>query len=169
MKIFLIGLPGSGKSTLGKSVARALKIPFVDLDEEIENQEGEPIATLFANKGEDYFRSIESKMLQMWCSKKNNFLMATGGGAPCFNANMELINKSGISVFLDAPTDVIAKRMLNSELAKRPLLADQNADTILNRVINLRNERLPFYQKAKLIFDESEITENGIIKEILNL
>lgn len=169
MKIFFVGLPGSGKSTLGKSVALALKIPFLDLDEEIENHEGERIAILFANKGEDYFRRVESEMLQKWCSDEANFLMATGGGTPCFNANMELINKTGVSVFLDASVETIAKRMLKTELASRPLLANQNVDTILNHVTNMRNDRLPFYRRAKLILSDEEVTEEKIIKAILDL
>ena len=104
MKLFLIGLPGSGKSTIGKELATALGILFVDLDLELEKQEGKKITSIFKNDGENFFRQIESALLKKWCISPSDFVMATGGGAPCYLNNMELIKKSGISFFLDVPT-----------------------------------------------------------------
>jgi shikimate kinase len=84
MKIYLIGLPGSGKTTLGKQLAAQLKIDFVDLDTEIEKSEKRAIAVIFKEAGEDYFRSSEATELRKWSRAQNNFVMATGGGARVF-------------------------------------------------------------------------------------
>ena len=80
MKIFLIGLPGSGKSTLGKDLADALLVEFVDLDAEIEKQENKIVQDIFREKGEDYFRQAESALLKVWAASSKSFVMSTGGG-----------------------------------------------------------------------------------------
>jgi len=80
MKIFLFGLPGSGKSTLGEQVAKDLKIEFIDLDSEIEHKESHLIADIFKSEGEKYFRSIEEKLLSGFLEIDHSFVMATGGG-----------------------------------------------------------------------------------------
>ena len=99
MKIFLIGLPGSGKSTIGKSLALELSYPFIDLDLDIEKAEGRTIKQIFKQMHEGYFRQLESKALKKYCQSQDSFVMATGGGAPCFFDNMEQINQAGKSVF----------------------------------------------------------------------
>jgi shikimate kinase len=111
MKIFLIGLPGSGKTTVGKDLARKLSVPFLDLDAEIETREKQQIQQLFKTQGESYFRKIESMVLKEWCTSTRDFVMATGGGTPCFFDNMDQINKSGESIFLDVPTKEFANRI----------------------------------------------------------
>jgi shikimate kinase len=92
-KIFLLGFMGSGKSTLGKKLANKLNVPFFDLDKIIEEQIGISIAEIFKTKGEEYFRTLETQVLKQLIYKQAKFVIATGGGAPCFNNNIELINK----------------------------------------------------------------------------
>ena len=77
-------MPGSGKTTLGKRLAREMLMPFVDLDKEIERREGKSDQQLFSESGEDYFRQVESKELIEWAASPKSFVMATGGGTPCF-------------------------------------------------------------------------------------
>src|SRR6187402_3759097 len=101
MKYFLIGLPGSGKTTLGRKLATTLKIPFVDLDHEIEERETISTQVIFKKFGEKYFREVESTVLKAWCERMGSFVMATGGGAPCFFDNMDTINQAGKSIFID--------------------------------------------------------------------
>ena len=166
MKIFLIGLPGSGKSTIGKELAKALNLAFVDLDAEIEAKEGMPVREIFSMKAEHYYRQVESASLKEWCAKPESYLMATGGGAPCFFSNMELINESGISVFLDTSVREIARRMMKSNLATRPLLASSSLDEVKDRIEFLRSHRMPFYRQAHITVSGDEITIPQILEQL---
>lgn len=168
MKIFLIGLPGCGKSTTGKEIADSLGRPFVDLDSEIAIGEKQPIANIFESKGESQFRLIEKNYLNIWCKQPQDFVMATGGGTPCFFDNMELINNSGRSVFLDTEVQEIAVRMMQTELAKRPLFAGQDQNTIAWKVENMRSQRIGYYKKANITLS-GQFTTDQIIEEILIL
>lgn len=169
MKIFLIGLPGCGKTTLGKKLADLLGQPFVDLDVEIVKGENQSVENIFSEKGESQFRILEKDYLMDWCQRSHDFVMATGGGTPCYFDNMNLINKSGVSVFLDVEAHEIADRMLKTELAKRPLLAGQDASTIVTRVESMRAQRIDFYNRAQLKVEGEEITAKKIANEILGL
>lgn len=148
MKVFLLGLPGSGKTTLGKKLANALHLPFVDLDKEIEKTEGKLISEIFSEKKEEYFRQLESRTLKHWCARPDDFVMATGGGAPCFFDNMETINRSGKSIFLDVPASEIVKRMSGAGVEKRPLLATQGRDGLKDHIEFMRSNRIGFYKQA---------------------
>ena len=166
MKIFLIGLPGSGKTTVGRALAKAMKLPFIDLDAEIEKTEGMPVREIFSMKTEEYYRQVESKVVKQWCSKSGDYIISTGGGAPCFFDNMEVINQSGISVFLDISTLEIAHRMMKSDLTQRPLLAGSSSDEVKDRIEFLRSHRLPFYKKALITISEDHISAAQIIEKI---
>lgn len=144
MKIFLIGMPGSGKSTLGKQLAEALQLPFVDLDDEIIKKEKQSIANVFSNKGEAYFREVESEILKEWATLTSDFVMATGGGAPCFHQGIDVINQNGTSIFLDVPVDEIVKRLEHED--HRPLLQESKE----KKLEALRTSRIPVYRKAHL-------------------
>jgi shikimate kinase len=158
MKIFLLGLPGSGKTTLGKKLATTLQLPFVDLDKEIERKEGKPIREIFAEKKEDYFRKVESAELKRWCDSADDFVMATGGGAPCFFDNLEVINRSGKSIFLDVPASEIVRRMSLGPIEKRPLLAAGGKDGLKDSIEFLRSNRLSYYRQAAITLSGSEIS-----------
>lgn len=166
MKIFLIGLPGSGKTTTGRALAKAMKLPFVDLDAEIEKTEGMPVREIFSMKTEEYYRQVESKVLKQWCSKSGDYILSTGGGAPCFFDNMEVINVSGISIFLDIATYEIAKRMMRSDLTQRPLLAGSSSDEVKDRIEFLRSHRLPYYKKAVITISGEHINATQIMEKI---
>ena len=148
MKFFLIGLPGSGKTTLGRKLATALKIPFVDLDIEIEKRETVSTQIIFKKFGEQYFREVESAVLKTWCDRTGSFVMATGGGTPCFFDNMEVSNKAGKSIFIDVSASEIAKRIAMSDKSERPLFANVDKDSMKDRVEFMRSQRLPFYKLA---------------------
>jgi shikimate kinase len=148
MKIYLIGMPGSGKTTLGKQVASSLAFTFVDLDHEIEQHERKTIPEIFAQGGEDYFRQIESDLLKEWALSDKKFVMATGGGAPCFHQGIEVINQSGISIFLDVPVDELVKRVATK--TNRPLLQTSDAAELTVKMEKLRANRLSFYQQARI-------------------
>ena len=98
-KIFLVGLPGSGKSTFGKSLAKALKKEFIDLDAEITTSEKKSIPEIFNKEGEEQFRIKEQQNLHLVVENSSQFLLATGGGAPCFFDNMEYMKSNGYVIF----------------------------------------------------------------------
>jgi shikimate kinase len=148
MKLFLIGLPGSGKTTLGKELAKKLASPFVDLDTLVEAKEKQTIQNIFKDHGEDYFRRVEATVLKDWCGTSEEFIMATGGGTPCFFDNMEQINKAGKSIFLDVPAHEIATRLKRSSQNKRPLFENLYDEELKAKIESLRSQRIPFYQKA---------------------
>jgi shikimate kinase len=148
MKIFLIGLPGCGKSTLGKQLADALYIPFIDLDQYIEKIEGAAVKDIFKSKGEAYFRLKESAALKHLSETEPKFVIATGGGAPVFHDNMKLMNEHGITIFLDVPAREIANRIQKTNMEERPLLARLAPDELKDQIEFLRSQRIGFYNQS---------------------
>jgi|TARA_B110000046_G_scaffold185663_1_gene228423 shikimate kinase len=148
--IFLIGLPGSGKSTFGKSIAAALDLKHIDLDKVIESRVNKSIDGIFKTFGETYFREIERNALQELLDKPSTDIISCGGGTPCFYENMGRMNAAGLTVFLDVPVVTIVKRV--SENNDRPLLKNKNLEKTITK---LRVERLPYYRQAQLIFNET--------------
>jgi shikimate kinase len=166
MKIFLIGLPGSGKTTIAKQLAKQLPLPYMDLDQEIEKAEMKPISQIFKEKKEDYFRKIESQLLKDWCASDFDFVMATGGGAPCFFDNMKHMNEAGVTIFLDVPTMEIARRVANSKGEERPLLKSNGIDGLKDQIEFLRSNRINVYKQAQKIFTGERITATEIAKDL---
>jgi shikimate kinase len=166
MKIFLIGLPGSGKTTLGKKVASSLNIPFLDLDQEIELQEQKSVAEIFAQHGENAFREKESNCLKRLANSENNFVMATGGGSPCFFNNLEVMNNAGTTIFLNPPLSEIASRLYKTDLNARPLFAGLQGDQIIEKLNVLLSKRILFYRKTKKILAKENLLIEDILKAI---
>lgn len=154
MKIFIIGLPGSGKSTLGKELADNIHYPFFDLDQCIEAKEKSSVQKIFEVKGEPYFRQTEARVLRKISEQEESFVMATGGGTPCFYDNMSYMNDAGVTVFLDVPVHDILNRLSDEEIEKRPLLKAGNA---LQTMQQLLDERMPFYDKAKFRISQTDL------------
>lgn len=152
MKIFLVGMPGSGKTTLGKQLAARLMVDFVDLDAEIEKAEGKRIPEIFKEQGEEHFRVLEARLLREWAGANKPFIMATGGGAPCFFDGMEAINQSGISIFLDVPVTRLLQRVKKNK--ERPLLLDENDQHLTEKLETMRNSRLACYRKSLITVRE---------------
>ncbi|MCW5910410.1 MAG: shikimate kinase [Cyclobacteriaceae bacterium] len=156
MKIYLIGLPGCGKSTLGRQLARELSVAFIDLDQEIEKLVGLSVREIFKQYGESFFRKQESETLRTISEAYTEFVMATGGGAPVFHDNMKLMNAAGKTVFLDVPTREITNRILQSNKNKeeRPLLASLAPDELKDKIEFLRSQRISFYREAQITLTE---------------
>ena len=166
MLIYLIGLPGSGKSTLGKEISDALAYDFIDLDQKIEEHEGMTIPNIFAQKGETYFREIERKILHLY-SNRLRLVIATGGGAPCFFDNMEFILQKGLSFYLDISIEEIIRRLEKSNgQNNRPLLADKNKEELGQELTEKKRLRNPFYQRASYCISDDNISVNTILNVI---
>jgi shikimate kinase len=145
MKVFLIGYMASGKSTLGKALAQALALPFIDLDVEIEQTAGTMISEIITAKGELHFRKLESAVLKDLLQQHETGVFALGGGTPVFYNHMDLLNAEGETIFLDVPVGELAKRLEGD--IKRPLI--QNKEDVAEFVAKHMFERRPYYSQAK--------------------
>lgn len=148
MKIFLIGFMGSGKSFAGKRLASKLKMDFIDLDDYIEKKENQSISEIFSSKKEKGFRQLEKKYLKS-LSKKENTIIACGGGTPCFYNNIDWMNKNGITIYLKASNNLLFQHLKKGR-SKRPLLQNLS-DAGLKRFIKSKvEERASQYEQAKI-------------------
>ena len=166
MRIFLLGLPGSGKTTIGGALASQLHLKFVDLDAEIEKNAGDSITSIFSKKGENHFREIEKKELEKWCIEVDSFVMATGGGTPCFYDNLSLMKLSGLTIFLDVPVRVIADRLRQTALENRPLFARTSSEELEGHLELLRSKRISYYHLADHTVEGSEIGISTLLQII---
>lgn len=167
MNLYLIGLPGSGKSTLGEKLAIILNLKLVDTDAKIIAEEGASIETIFKTKGEDYFREKERICLQE-ISQNDGQLISTGGGMPCFFDNIGYMNQHGISIFIDVPPETIQQRLVKQRHENRPMLENKTDEEVLKFLQQKYQERLPFYSKASLRIQGVNITAESVFEELKN-
>jgi shikimate kinase len=142
MKVFLLGMMGAGKTHLCKLLAKKLKVGGYDLDTLIEAMDERAVCEIFAQDGEEYFRKQETKMLKLFGEKKA-FVLATGGGTPCFFDNMQWMNKQGITIWIDEPVDILVERLI-PEKAQRPLIANFSDEQLKRFLENKLAERKGF-------------------------
>ncbi len=154
-RIFLVGYMGAGKTTIGKVLSKLIGLTFIDLDYYIEGRFRKTVAQLFAERGEEGFRSIERNMLHE-VAEFEDVLVSTGGGTPCFFDNMEFMNQQGTTIYLQVSVDELASRL---EVCKhtRPVLKNRTGDELKAFVAESLSGRLPFYQKATIVFDANEL------------
>ncbi|MCP9767441.1 shikimate kinase [Lacihabitans sp. LS3-19] len=149
--IFMLGMPSSGKSTLGRQLAKELNYDFIDLDKKIEISEGKKINEIFTLEGEDYFRKLETEQLKK-IEANNKLVIATGGGTPCYNNNLALIKEIGISVFLDVKPNKLEERMRNSKKNNRPLFSLES-DSLLDTLTATYDSRIDIYNQADIVIE----------------
>ena len=149
--IVLIGMPAIWKSTVGKLLSKKIIYEYYDADKYLERKENVKISTLFSEKGEEYFRNLETKYLRE-LSQKNGIIISTGGGAVKREENMEILKEKGIVVFLSRKIEDIAKE--NHEA--RPLLKD------INNIYKLYVERIELYKR----YSDIIIENNGTLQEV---
>lgn len=164
MKIFLLGMMGTGKSYWTKKLSKKLRTGGYDLDFLIESDEEKTIAEIFAEDGEAHFRKIEAKILR-WFGEKKTFVLATGGGTPCFHDNMEWMNKHGITIWIDESIDTLVER-LKPEKEHRPLIRDLSDHELSAFLSGKLAERSSYYQQAKYRLQGNAISDAGFAKII---
>lgn len=166
MRIYLVGYMGCGKSTLGRSLAATLNFSFIDLDTFLEEKYFRTIPKIFAEEGEAGFRLKEQKVLHE-VAAFDNIVVATGGGAPCFFDNMEVMNNSGHCIFLDVDTPSLVKRLMHAK-TERPIIKGKSAEELYHFIEEMMKKRRPFYEKAHFIVKGSEIRAEQILP-LLNM
>ena len=159
--IVLIGMMGSGKTTIGKKLSKILGLPFVDTDTLIEEKEERTISDIFAESGEDYFREIETQVLRDVLNAPPS-VISTGGGIILSKENRELIKQKAIPVFLYAKIDTLIERL--SHATDRPLL---EGDTLKNRLETIWNKRKALYEEFENRIETDRYTPDEIARMIL--
>lgn len=162
MNIVLTGFMGTGKTAIGRELARFLGMGYIDTDEIIEKRENCSIPRIFAEKGEDYFRKVETQVVRE-VSRLNGYVISTGGGAVLKRENRENLRKNGYLVCLKADPDIILKRTENDE--QRPLL--KGFSDKKSRVQKLLEQRNPFYSQADIMIDTSSLTVYESVEKIV--
>lgn len=167
-RIFLIGYMGSGKTTIGKMLAKKLNLNFIDMDAYIEEKQFKSIAQIFSEIGENEFRILEKKYLHE-VGEFENLVISTGGGAPCFFDNMEYMKEHGKTIYLQLTPQELQNRLETSKAYKRPLLAEKKGDELLHFITEGLKKREIYYNEAQFIATQGSIEDmvNTIITSLL--
>lgn len=167
MKIFLIGFMGSGKTHWGQLLSQKLNLPFFDLDEQVVSHEGKPINEIFAERGEEYFRLLEKDTLHIITESHDSFVMACGGGSPCYFNNIEYMNSSGTTVWINAPIETLFQR-LRGEKNQRPLIKGLSEDQLRSFIIRKFADRKIYYEQADVVIDDEPVQLDKLIERIFH-
>lgn len=152
-RIVLIGYMGSGKTTVGKALAKEIGLPFYDLDWYIESRMRKKVSQIFAERGEEGFRVIERNMLHE-VAEFEDVVISCGGGTPCFFDNMDYLNSQAQVVYLRCEPEVLHKHLLMGK-GDRPLLKGKSPDELIQFIREQLEKRDPFYTKARYTLDVS--------------
>ena len=171
-RIILIGYMGSGKTTVGRALAKELGLQFYDLDWYIESRRRKTVAQLFAEVGEDGFRQIERNMLHE-VAEFENVVVSCGGGTPCFFDNMDYMIQQADVVWLKAEPEVLYKHLLMGK-TERPLLKGKSPEELISFIRQQLEQRTPYYSKATHAvdvslmdtYDKIHITVNNIREQL---
>ena len=163
MNTYLVGLPGVGKSTIGRLLAEKLNQTFIDLDLDIEKSTGLTIPEIFEYRGEEYFREVEKLALER-TFEYSQTIVATGGGTPCFFDNMEQMKEHGKVIYLQSTLEQILNNLKKEEGESRPLLAKNLSE---QKIKNLLSEREKQYLQSHEIIKVS-IDLEDTLKDILH-
>lgn len=166
--LYLTGFMGSGKSTIAPILANTLGFHHRDIDREIEQREGKPIARIFADKGETYFRAIEQDLLRS-CSLESSCVVSLGGGTITHAGNLEIIKSSGMLIYLKLDGRQIYQRVRSNK--ERPMLYGPDGttlsdDQLQSRIDTLLAAREPFYNQADLILSIGNTSVGATVDRI---
>lgn len=164
--IFLIGLAGSGKSTLGKDLANRLGYQFIDLDAVIEKREGLTIPEIFKKQGAGQFRIMEREALHEVVAVEDTFVLATGGGTPCFHFNIDAMNENGTTVYLDVAPGDLALRIIDAGVESRPMFKSYDHQDLILEIREMKSIREEYYEQAQIKIRDNQITVDKIISNL---
>ena len=161
-RIILIGYMGAGKTTVGKALAKELRMPFYDLDWYIESRMHKTVKAIFDERGEAGFRKIEHNMLHE-VAEFEDVIISCGGGTPCFFDNIDYMNRQGETVYLKATPEVLYGHLKMGKTI-RPLLLNKTADEVQVFIREQLAQREPYYSKAKYVLDVNLLDDYVKIK-----
>ncbi|MBQ8593889.1 MAG: shikimate kinase [Bacteroidaceae bacterium] len=165
-RLIIVGYMGSGKTTLGKWLAKKLKLEFIDLDWYIEARYHKTISELFAQRGEEGFRQIEKNMLHE-VAEFENVIISAGGGTPCFFDNMQYMNRQAETIYLQATTETLLTH-LNMGKSTRPLVAGKTEEELKEFIETSLAKRAAFYEQAHIIFEPGPLTNDELVETATN-
>lgn len=149
MKYYIIGYPGSGKTTLAKWLSKETGVPFIDIDSIISETMNMSVSEIFEKEGEEFFRKLESQTLKDL--DYESIIVSCGGGLPCYDDNMDWMLEHGKVIWLDTPLETIKERIIRDGIEKRPLMAKMAENGNLNEYIDKQyKERELYYKKANI-------------------
>jgi len=163
MRIFLVGFMASGKSSVGKKLANKLELPFVDLDDYIEEKYNTTIRLLIYDQGMDKFREIEKESLERIIKQYENAVLSTGGGTPCYFDNMKVMNNSGTTVYLEVDIPTLVDRLMHAK-KDRPLIWGKSRSDLTVYAKELLSKRQADYEKAKYKVSGKNLKLDSIIE-----
>ena len=156
MRVYLIGYMGCGKSRTGRLLSEHMGVQFIDMDDYIEERNCKTVPQIFADHGEDGFRERERKALEE-LAEFTDVIIATGGGAPCFFDNVDLMNKTGKTVFLNIDPAILADRLMNSK-TERPLIKGKSREELVAFIDETLKKRKQFYSQAQVEITEPDLS-----------
>ncbi len=157
---------GAGKTTLGKKIAKKMNLPFIDSDREIEERHKKSIGDIFTENGESFFRTLETEYITS-LQNKDEFVLATGGGMPCFGKNMELLNELGTTFYLERSSKELANRLFNAK-TRRPLIEGMEQEELLSFIEERLSMREEYYKSAQVVLERDDQTVS-VLEEYVNL
>jgi len=158
---------GSGKTHWGRLLSRKLGIPFFDLDEQVCSHTGKSIAEIFAAEGEEHFRLLEKEVLYIITESHDSFVIACGGGSPCFFNNIEYMNQSGTTVWINTPVSVLFERLIK-EKDNRPLIKNLSDDQLRSFISRKFADRKIYYEQAAITMEEEPVQLEKLIEKIFH-
>ncbi len=164
--VYLIGFMGSGKTTWGKKLAKALDVPFIDLDHELVEKIGMSIPEYFSLHGEAPFRLLEQETLH--ASQNREGIISTGGGTPCYFDNMDWLLDNGIVLYLQHSPKSLWSRLSKSDVHKRPALKGLQGEDLLHFIEEKLEEREPFYNRAHIQVDQINTSLEDLVALVKN-
>ena len=160
---------GCGKSTLGRKLAKATGMGFVDMDSAIEEREGASVSDIFRYEGEEYFRQRERALIEALAESAEDLIISTGGGAPAWRDNMQRMNALGECFYLRRTAQQIASRLSPHGRQKRPKLRGLNDEELVAFMTANMAEREPFYAQARHCIDCASKSDEEIVNQILDI
>jgi len=157
----------TGKSYSGLQLSKKLNIPFFDLDEEVIKHEGKSINEIFATDGEEYFRLLEKDVLHIITEYNENFVMACGGGAPCYYNNIDYMNQAGTTIWINTSIEALFVRLIK-EKETRPLIKNLSNEQLKGFIIKKFSDRKIYYEQADIIIDEDPVRLENLVEKIFH-